>query len=264
LSKIRRSANKTLGTVVVLLGLVVILYLNRDNQTTGMILTPPPTETIPALAVELSASQPPEPENNNPTFPVSSTPDFDYYVLSLSWSPEYCATDGSDDAQQCSLGRKLGFVLHGLWPQYERGYPSYCSEQSFPSSLKQDFPALYPSDALYTHEWDKHGTCSGLSPVDYLAASKQLREDIVIPEAYRSPIESFRVTVQQLQQDFLAVNPALSADGLAVLCSDSGRFLRELRVCFTADGQPRSCSDGILKDATKSCGQSNFLVRNVK
>ena len=264
MSRNQRSPKQILGSVVVLIILAVVLYLNWDNKPTSLILTPPPTETSPGLAVEQPDTQTPEPNGNASALPVSPDQDFDYYVLSLSWSPQYCATDGSDDTQQCSLGRKLGFVLHGLWPQYERGYPSYCSEESFPSSLKQDFPALYPSNALYTHEWEKHGTCSGLTPADYLAASKQLRDAVVIPEAYRSPAEPFRVTVEGLQDDFLSANPNLSANGMAVLCSNSGRFLSELRVCFTIEGQPRACSAEVLKDAARSCGQSDFLVRNVK
>jgi ribonuclease T2 len=264
LSRNQRSPKQILSSVVVLLILAVVLYLNWDNKPTSLILTPPPTETSADLSAEVPATQTQEEDGSDPALPVSPDQDFDYYVLSLSWSPQYCATDGSDDSQQCSIGRKLGFVLHGLWPQYERGYPSNCSDESFPSYLKEDFPALYPSNALYTHEWEKHGTCSGLTPADFLTASKQLRDAVVIPEAYRSPTQSLRVTVDQLQQDFLDANPGLSANGLAVLCSDSGRFLSELRVCFTIEGQPRACSAEVLKDASKSCGWSDFLVRNVK
>jgi ribonuclease I len=43
---------------------------------------------------------------------------FDYYLLTLSWSPTFCLTH-KDDAQ-CS-GKGYGFVLHGLWPQYAKG-----------------------------------------------------------------------------------------------------------------------------------------------
>lgn len=258
----RRPPSQILGSIVIFLILAIVIYLNRNIAQQSLILTPPPDETNTTESINQPAAQ--VSESTISGFPVSPDQDFDYYVVSLSWSPQYCATDGSDDTQQCSLGRKLGFVLHGLWPQYERGYPSYCSEESFPSSLKQDFPALYPSNALYTHEWEKHGTCSGLTPSEYLAASKQLRDSVVIPEAYRSPAEPFRVTVEALQDDFLSANPNLSANGMAVLCSDSGRFLSELRVCFTIEGQPRACSAEVLKDAARSCGQSDFLVRNVK
>lgn len=258
----RRQPGQILGSIAVLLILAIVIYRNWNNQPTSLILTPPPEESSPATATQLPVT--PGGENLPAAFPLSPQADFDYYVLSLSWSPQYCAAEGGDDAQQCSLGRKLGFVLHGLWPQYENGYPESCTSERFPASLKQDFPALYPSDALYAHEWEKHGTCSGLTPAEYLTASRLLRDSVVIPSAYLSPAEPVRVTVEQLRQDFTDANPALSEDGLAVLCSDAGRYLRELRVCFTMDGLPRSCGNDILKDAAKSCGQSSLLVRNVK
>lgn len=265
----RRRSNQQIWLSILALILFAIFYFlnaNKDHSD-SFVLTPPPDASSTPLVDPSLSDQPtvtPEAADGNPTFPVSSMADFDYYVLSLSWSPQYCATDGSNDTQQCSLGRKLGFVLHGLWPQYETGYPSNCTDESFPSGLKKEFPGLYPSDALYTHEWEKHGTCSGLKPAEFLAASKQLRDAVAIPAAYQSPVQSFRVTVDQLKADFLAANPSLKADDLAVLCSDSGRFLSELRVCFTIEGQPRPCSAEVLKAASKSCGQADFMVRNVK
>jgi hypothetical protein len=87
-----------------------------------------------------------------PSKRIKNTPgDFDFYVLTLSWSPDYCAASNVDDPQQCSLGKKLGFVLHGLWPQYNRGYPADCSNVPLPKDAQQKFPNLYPSPALYTH-----------------------------------------------------------------------------------------------------------------
>src|SRR5262245_38762481 len=49
---------------------------------------------------------------------------FDYYVRSLSWSPQHCAEPaGKSDTMQCHSKRHFAFVLHGLWPQFEKGYP---------------------------------------------------------------------------------------------------------------------------------------------
>ena len=113
---------------------------------------------------------------------VKNTPgDFDFYVMSLSWSPDYCVGSGVDDPQQCSVGKQLGFVLHGLWPQYTRGYPAACSNVKLPKDTQAKFPNLYPSASLYAHEWEKHGTCSGLTPVEYMTLAKTLKESIVIP-----------------------------------------------------------------------------------
>jgi ribonuclease T2 len=181
-----------------------------------------------------------------------------------SWSPDYCASNGGNDPQQCSLGKKLGFVLHGLWPQYDRGYPSDCSTVKLQENVKAQFPNLYPSEKLYDHEWEKHGTCSGLTPEGYLALSKKLRDSIAIPAPYKAPEQPIRVTSTRLKQDFVASNPSLSESSLAAYCSGSGRFLQELYVCFSTDGRPTSCSKEIHDKAAKSCGNPDFLVRNVR
>jgi ribonuclease T2 len=194
---------------------------------------------------------------------VPSAADFDYYVLALSWAPDYCSSNPGD-TQECSLGRKFAFVLHGLWPQYATGYPSDCGGDPLPASAKALFPNLYPNDKLFGHEWTKHGTCSGLSPVDYLAAAQQLKDRIRIPAAYRAPAEPFRTTPDDLRQAFLQDNPDLLDSGLAVKCSDSGRYLSELQVCFSKAGQPASCGADVLKSARKSCPNADLLVRSVR
>ena len=189
---------------------------------------------------------------------------FDFYLLSLSWSPDYCESQNDTQSQQCKIGRRLGFVLHGLWPQYERGYPSNCSDEKLPGSLKQQFAGLYPADNLYTHEWEKHGTCSGLPPEGYLALSKQLKEGLVIPAEYKAPEQPFRTTTDDLREAFSAANPGLESDGLGVYCSGSGRYLKELRVCYTPEGAFTTCSAEVLRDSARSCGRADFLVRNVR
>ncbi len=196
---------------------------------------------------------------------VKNTPgDFDFYVMSLSWSPDYCAGSGVDDPQQCGIGKKLGFVLHGLWPEYTRGYPADCSSVKLPKDAQAQFPDLYPSTSLYTHEWDKHGTCSGLKPAEYLTLAKTLKDSVALPTAYRRPAQAFRTSVDDLKSAFVNANSALSEGALAVQCSGSGRFLKELYVCFSRTGQPAACSAEIQKDAADSCRNADFLVRNVK
>jgi|APSaa5957512622_1039677.scaffolds.fasta_scaffold95155_1 ribonuclease T2 len=190
--------------------------------------------------------------------------DFDFFVMALSWSPDYCASNDYQDAQQCSIGKQLDFVLHGLWPQYEQGWPDYCSTEELPYDLKDEYTGLYPSDKLFDHEWEKHGTCSGLSPEGYLAWSEALKEGLVIPLSYDSPLEPFRADADSLRAAFVAENPSFSENSFAIYCSGSGRFLKEIFVCYEKDGTPRECSDEILKKAAKSCGQEDFLVRNTR
>jgi ribonuclease T2 len=188
---------------------------------------------------------------------------FDYYLLSLSWSPDHCASH-PDDGQQCASGKRLGFVLHGLWPQYLRGYPENCSTVKLPPSVKSQFAGLYPSDALFVHEWEKHGTCSGLLPADYLALSKELKDGVIIPAPYKAPSQPFRTTIGELRTAFRDANPTLPEDAIAMSCSGSGRFLQEVYVCFDKDSHARTCSDEVVKKVPKSCGQPSFLVRSVK
>lgn len=108
--------------------------------------------------------------------------DFDYYVMSLSWSANWCALTGdARDDPQCDAGRGLTWTLHGLWPQYEDGYPSYCrTGQSDPS--RSDTAAMADimgGAGLAFYEWKKHGRCSGLSAKDYFAASRKDRKSVV-------------------------------------------------------------------------------------
>ena len=196
--------------------------------------------------------------------PLENLGKFDYFVLALSWSPDYCAGSGGSDPQECALGKKLGFVLHGLWPQNDPGYPSDCSSEPLPASVKAQFPGLYPNDALYAHEWAKHGTCTGLSPAAYLALAGQLRQAVTVPNNFRAPASSFRTTADQLKQDFTAANPGFTSPDFEVNCSGSGRYLTELYVCFSRQGQPQACGLSLHKAALKSCQAADFMVRNTR
>lgn len=243
--------NKTKLTPTSILILVIIIGVFLYQYSQGG-FNPAPTP------------KPPTQDSESDVPPGGQPGQFDFYVLALSWSPDYCANEGANDAQQCSIGRKLGFVLHGLWPQYQRGYPSYCSNAKMPADVKAKFPALYPNAKLYDHAWEKHGTCTGLTPEQYLALSKRLKDAVIIPDAYHAPEQPFRTTTAQLKQTFHAANPAQIETSLAVYCSDSGRFLQELFVCFSRDGNPLACSAEIHSRAARSCGNPDFLVRNVR
>lgn len=50
---------------------------------------------------------------------------FKYYVLSLSWSPEFCRSHPSQkNEMQCKQQRE--FIVHGLWPECGSGGPRSC------------------------------------------------------------------------------------------------------------------------------------------
>jgi len=188
--------------------------------------------------------------------------EFDYYALSLSWSPEYCAN--RNDPVQCATGRQLGFVLHGLWPQFEKGYPDSCSREKLPAQVRQRYVDMFPSAKLIGHEWSKHGTCSGLSAEGYMALSAKLKNGLNIPAAYQRPPQPVRVTPGDFEQAFKQANPWLAKDSVLPYCTGGGRFLREAHACFSKDGKSRSCSHEQVKRSQKSCGQASFLLKNVK
>ncbi len=187
---------------------------------------------------------------------------FDYYALALSWSPSYCATN--HDPDQCDSGRRLGFVLHGLWPQFEKGYPQDCSSEPLPANAMRSYGPLFPSPKLVGHEWRKHGTCSGLDPAAYFALSDKLRRQLVIPPALRQPGAPLRMSHRDFVQAFRDVNPGQVQDSVLPFCAAGGRFLRELHACFSKQGQARACSEGEVRRSYNSCRAETFLVQNVR
>jgi ribonuclease T2 len=187
--------------------------------------------------------------------------DFDFYVLALTWSPNFCAGPGGKDPEECGPGKNPGFVLHGLWPQYQKGFPQNCSSVPFPSQLKREFPGLFPNDRLYAHEWRRHGTCSGLSPREYLALTRKIKEAAPLPPCYRQITAPIRTTVTALKKEFKMADAGLRDDGVAVFCSGSGRFLKEVFLCYDRQGKQAACSPEITSKSARSCGRADFLIR---
>jgi len=171
---------------------------------------------------------------------------FDYWALTLSWSPTYCESEaGRDNRQQCGPGRHFAFVLHGLWPQYENGWPEYCPDSAryVPESVIRWMTDIMPSKGLIIHEWRKHGTCSGLGQRDYFRLTRLLFERITIPARYIEPTAYMLTSPDKMRHDFLATNRWLRPDGLAIQCGNrrDRANLSEVRVCFDRDLNPRAC-----------------------
>jgi ribonuclease T2 len=165
---------------------------------------------------------------------------FDYYVMSLSWSPEYCASSSDPDSTQCGE-RRYSLVVHGLWPQYENGgFPADCSaERAVPTAIIDSMLDIMPSKKLIQHEWDKHGTCSGLSVDKYFQLTRQIYNSIAIPDKYQQPTDYIMTSIKGLESDLIGVNPTLDGSKIAIDCK--GRFLQEIRVCYDKNNQPRVC-----------------------
>jgi ribonuclease T2 len=170
--------------------------------------------------------------------------DFDFYVLALSWSPAWCATDGRGSASpQCGAGGDRGFVLHGLWPQYEAGRPEFCYEGRAPwvaDEIAAEMADIMPDRELVFSEWRKHGTCSGLSPASYFATSREAHDRIVVPPAFAGR-GSRSISASDAEQSFISVNPGMEADGIAISCADG--LLEEVRICLTRALGFRPCAD---------------------
>jgi ribonuclease T2 len=173
--------------------------------------------------------------------------DFDFYVLALSWSPSYCeaaqnrAPNRAPD-RQCA-GRPFSFVVHGLWPQYERGFPSYCQVPAprLNRNIVGGMLDLMPSPRLIFHEWDRHGTCSGLSPHAYFETVRKARATVKIPPNYLELDKPIAVTPAEVAEAFVKANPGLSRTAVAVSCD--GKRLTEVHVCLSKDFSFHDCAE---------------------
>ncbi|WP_246252072.1 ribonuclease T2 family protein [Allomesorhizobium camelthorni] len=169
---------------------------------------------------------------------------FDFYVLSLSWSPSYCEAEGEDaNRQQCASARPYAFVVHGLWPQFERGYPENCraDEESVDNATLRTLYDIMPSAGLIRHQWRKHGSCAGLSQDDYFDVLRAAREVVAIPAEFRRLDAYQTLDPDDAERAFVAANPGLAGEGVAVTCDK--RFLREVRICLTKDLAFRECPE---------------------
>ncbi len=171
---------------------------------------------------------------------------FDYYVLALSWSPTFCARArerAPDRAPQAQCaGRPFAFVVHGLWPQYEHGYPSFCQRPAprIARTVIDGMLDLMPSSDLVIHQWRRHGTCSGLDAQEYFSAVRKARAVVTVPPDFRDLAAPVTVTPASVAEAFIRANPGLSQAAFSVSC-DKTR-LTEVRVCLTKDFAFRACS----------------------
>ncbi|MFW8635385.1 ribonuclease T2 family protein [Cribrihabitans pelagius] len=174
---------------------------------------------------------------------------FAYYVLALSWSPNWCAREGdARGAEQCEARRDFGWTLHGLWPQHARGWPSYCASNARPPSrpMTAAMADIMGSGGLAWHQWKKHGTCSGLEAAQYFALARTAYEKIRRPEVFRRLEQPVTLPAAVVEEAFLEANPALRADGLTITCR--GGAIQEARVCLSKTLEPVTCGVDVSRD----------------
>jgi len=180
---------------------------------------------------------------------------FDYYLMSLSWSPSYCQAHPGE-TEQCTHG--FGFVLHGLWPQYRNGsWPQACGNGAGPdeATIARTL-AFMPSRGLIAHEWQKHGTCTGLDARAYFDLADRAFASVKVPPALRTPATPPQLGAQDIVDAFVASNPGLRRDMLSVECHNGGE-LTEVHVCLSKDElAPQSCGGRVRN----TCRVGNLTI----
>jgi ribonuclease T2 len=180
---------------------------------------------------------------------------FDYYLMSLSWSPSFCQTHPEETAQCHHQG--YGFVLHGLWPQNRNGsWPQHCHTDAAPDAATVARTlAFMPSPHLIEHEWETHGACTGLDPHGYFELADRAFASVKVPSMLATPQKPPAISAAEVVKSFVEANPGMSDDMISITCHD-GFELSEVRVCLNKDSltpQPcggrvrNSCRMGMLK-----------------
>ena len=187
--------------------------------------------------------------------------DFDYYVAALSWSPNWCLLEGDRrGADQCDERHDFGWILHGVWPQSERGWPSYCRTNVRPPSrsMTKGMADIMGSGGLAWHQWKKHGTCSGLDARGYFEMSRKVYGMIERPAVLRKLPREMAIPARVVEDAFLEANPGLEADQITLTCRSG--FIQEARVCLTKDLEFRRCGADVLRD----CALSNARMAPIR
>jgi ribonuclease T2 len=179
--------------------------------------------------------------------------------LALSWSPSFCAEaaerdGGRPSGRQCAT-RPYAFVVHGLWPQYNQGFPENCQTLSprLYRGIVSSMLDLMPAPRLIYNEWDKHGTCSGLAPSAYFDTVRKARAAVQIPPEYADLKEPLAVTPGAVADAFIKANPGLGAGAIAIGCDK--KRLTEVRLCLAKDLKFRDCAE-----VAKRCCRRNQLL----
>lgn len=243
--------HRPLSSVRIVMALVSGLLLSgcgdepAERQATA---TPPILQHVPKPPANPSSQTPSQapkitPASAPPDVPMGSG--FDFYVLSLSWSPTWCAeNDRAGKTAQCNGNRTYGFIVHGLWPQNERGFPAFCPSRDsdrVPDALGRGLFDIIPSMGLIGHQWRKHGTCSGLDQRAYFSVLRAARDRVHIPASIENADARRRMSPAAIETALADANPGLTPQGVAVTCGDD--TLDEIRICFTRDLAFRACGE---------------------
>lgn len=238
-----------LATALAALIVAVAAWLGLDLDALRAGEPRPGTAGLPSPSTPGAPAPPPGP----PATPPGGVPvdGFDYYVLALSWSPSFCESEATErDALQCET-TPHAFIVHGLWPQNDRGYPEDCPTDTprVPDALIDEMLDIMPSRGLIGHQWRAHGACTGKTQEQYFAAVRAAWEAIVIPRRFDMPDAKVTPTVREVVGEFLRANPEFRPEGIVVTCD--GDLLDEVRLCMTKDYVFQSCGPQTLRSACR-------------
>ena len=173
---------------------------------------------------------------------------FDFYLLNLSWSPEYCYTHPA--ATECAA--HATFVLHGLWPQNTNGsYPENCSNAAGPTNPAQ-YSDIYPDSSLLEHEWQTHGTCSGLGADAFFHTARSAFLGVVIPPVLNTLTSQISLPPDRIIGLFADSNPVFPRSSFAISCGHN--YLTAVEVCLDKSLHPISCA------AIRSCRANTVRI----
>lgn len=168
------------------------------------------------------------------------------YLLSLSWSPQYCASRRNPgdrrDAVQCSgEAARFGWVLHGLWPQGSGSqYPGWCRPARIvPQPVLREHLCMSPSVQLMQRQWAKHGICMSPTPAAYFRAASILFGAVRFPDM--AALARQPQTAGSLRRAFAQQNKGVKPAMLAVTADRAG-WLQEVRVCLDNRMRPAICA----------------------
>ena len=187
--------------------------------------------------------------------------EFDYYVLALSWTPTWCAIEGDRrGSDQCDDRHDFGWTLHGLWPQYHRGWPAFCPtiERNPSRRMTADMADIMGTSGLAWYQWNKHGSCTGLSATDYYDLSRRAYESVTRPPVFRKLDRAVKLPAEVVEEAFLKANPGLEADLLTITCK-AGR-IQEARLCLSKELDPVPCGRDVIRD----CQMDNALLEPIR
>jgi ribonuclease T2 len=212
------------------------------------------TATALSLSLTIAMSSAQDARQNEPG-------QFDFYVLALSWSPSFCDAQGERAQAQAECGaRPYSFVVHGLWPQYEKGFPEFCQVPAprLDHGIVSSMLDVMPAPRLIFREWDRHGTCSGLSARAYFETVRKARAVVKIPAEYLDLKTPLTVSPDAVEQAFIRANPGLTPKAITVGCDN--QRLREIRICLSKELTFRDCA----RADQRSCRRDQITMPPVR